>query len=66
MFLLFLPIALGLPFACVGLILWLCEWSWEKPAGFLGSRSILAGFGVLCLVNILLASALALLAILFQ
>ncbi len=26
-FLLFLPIILGLPFACVGVILMLCEWS---------------------------------------
>jgi hypothetical protein len=58
-FLLFLPTALGLPFACVGLILRLCEWSWGKPAGSMGSRSILTGFGVLCLANILLVCALA-------
>ena len=31
----------------------LCEWSWSKPAGSMGSTWILAGFGVLCLANIL-------------
>ena len=31
----------------------LCEWGWSKPAGSMGSTWILAGFGVLCLANIL-------------
>jgi hypothetical protein len=53
MALLFLPIALGLPIACVGAILWLCERSWGKPPGSMGSTSILAAFGFLCLLNIL-------------
>ena len=52
--LLFLPMFLGLPFACVALILRLCEWSWEKSAGELGSTSILAGYGVVCALNLML------------
>jgi len=53
--LLFLPMALGLPIACVGLILRLCEGSWQKPAGSMGSTAILAGYGYVCTVNLLLA-----------
>jgi hypothetical protein len=64
--LLFLPIVLGLPFACVGIILWMCERSWDKRAGSMGSCSLLAGFGVLCLVNILLVCAWAWLAACFR
>ena len=64
--LLSVPIALGLPFACVGLILRLCEWSWDKPAGSMGSTSILGGFGVLCLVTILGVFVLAWLATWFR
>ncbi len=52
--LLFLPVVLGVPFACVGVILMLCEWSWGKPVGSMGSTGILAGFGLLCLATILL------------
>ena len=66
LFLLSLPVVLGLPFACVGIILWLCEWSWGKSAGSMGSRSLLAGFGVLCLVNILLVCAWAWLVMRFR
>jgi hypothetical protein len=51
--LLFLPMLLGLPVACVGLILRLCEWSWRKPPGSMGSRSILAAYGLLCALNLL-------------
>ncbi len=52
--LLFLPIALALPFACVAVILRLCEWSWRKPAGSMGSTKLMAGFGTICLANLLL------------
>jgi len=52
--LLFLPMMLGLPVACVGLILRLCEWSWQEPPGSKGSTSILAGYGLVCIVNLLL------------
>jgi len=52
--LLFLPMVLGLPIACVGLILRLCEWSWRKPSGSMGSTSILAGYGFVCAANLLL------------
>jgi hypothetical protein len=57
--LLFLPILLALPFACVAVILRLCEWSWGKRPGSMGSTSILAGFGLVCLVNILLLCVVA-------
>jgi hypothetical protein len=52
--LLFFPMVLGLPFACVALILRLCEWSWHKPAGSMGSTSLLAGYGLVCALNLLL------------
>jgi hypothetical protein len=53
------PMVLGLPVACVGLILRLCEWSWGKPAGSLGSRSILAGYGTVCALNLLVVGLIA-------
>jgi hypothetical protein len=43
-----LPAVLGLPLGCIGLILRLCEWSWEKPAGSMGSTRLLVGSGLLC------------------
>ena len=46
--LLFLPMMIGLPVACVGIILRLCEWSWRKPTGSMGSTSLLAGYGLVC------------------
>jgi hypothetical protein len=52
--LLFMPMALGLPVATVGLILRLCEWSWQKPSGSMGSTAILCGYGVVCAINLLL------------
>jgi hypothetical protein len=64
--LLFLPIMLGLPFACVALILTLCEWRWHKPSGRMGSRSILAGYGLVCALNLLLVCLLGVVAIWLQ
>jgi hypothetical protein len=61
--LLFLPMLMGLPFACVALILRLCEWSWHKPSGSMGSRSILAGYGLVCALNLLLVCLLGVVAI---
>jgi hypothetical protein len=61
--LLFLPMMVGLPFACVGLIPRLCEWSWHKPSESMGSTSILAGYGLVCTVNLLLVLLGGLLAI---
>jgi hypothetical protein len=43
-----LPAVFGLPLACVGLVLLLCEWSWEKPAGSMGSTRLLLAAGALC------------------
>lgn len=43
-----LPALFGLPLACVGLIVRLCEWSWEKPAGSMGSTGLLLISGILC------------------
>jgi hypothetical protein len=54
MALVFLPMMLALPFACVGMILRLCEWSWDKQSGSMGSTSILAGYGLVCATNLLL------------
>jgi hypothetical protein len=51
--LLFFPMMLALPFACVGMILRLCEWSWHKPSGSMGSTSMLAGYGLVSAVNLL-------------
>jgi len=39
----------GLPLVAIGLILGLCEWSWPKPRGSLGSVRFLTAGGVLCL-----------------
>jgi hypothetical protein len=47
--LLCMPIAYALPLACVGLILRLCEWSWEKPRGNMGSTWMLVASAVLFL-----------------
>jgi hypothetical protein len=47
--LLFLPAVFGLPLAAIGIVVLLCEWSWEKPAGTMGSRWLLACSAILCL-----------------
>jgi hypothetical protein len=47
--LLVIPAVFGLPLACVGAILRLCESSWQKPAGSMGSLRLLAAAGLLCL-----------------
>jgi hypothetical protein len=47
--LLALPAVVGLPLACVGLIVLLCEWSWGKRAGDMGSTGLLLAAGFLCL-----------------
>jgi hypothetical protein len=47
--LLALPALFGLPLTLVGLVLRLCEWSWEKPPGSMGSAGLLVTGGVLCL-----------------
>ncbi|HTK75890.1 MAG TPA: hypothetical protein VL371_11575 [Gemmataceae bacterium] len=39
----------ALPLAAVGLILWLCERSWQKPPGHYGSRRYLRAAFVLFL-----------------
>ena len=44
--LLFLPACLGVPLGAVGVVVRLCEWGWEKPAGSLGSRWLL-GWAIL-------------------
>jgi hypothetical protein len=44
-----MPAVFGLPLGCVGLILRLCEWSWEKPTGSMGSTRILLAASLLCL-----------------
>jgi hypothetical protein len=43
-----LPALFGLPLGCIGLVLRLCEWSWEKPAGSMGSTRLFLGSGLLC------------------
>jgi hypothetical protein len=40
---------LGIPLAVVGAILWLCERSWQKPAGSMGSLWLLVAGVLLCL-----------------
>jgi hypothetical protein len=40
---------LGIPLAAVGAILWLCEWSWRKPTGGMGSLWLLGAGALLCL-----------------
>ena len=47
--LLAIPAVFGVPLACVGAILRLCEWSWQKPAGSMGSRRFLLAAALLCL-----------------
>ena len=64
--LLFLPMMMGLPFACVGLILRLCEWSWHKPSGSMGSTSILAGYGFVSAVNLLLVCLVGIVSVRFN
>ena len=51
--------AVGLPVFAVGVILWLCERSWGKRAGDLGSFGLLIAGAVLCLplVPVLIAVA---------
>jgi hypothetical protein len=44
-----LPLVPALALACVALVLRLCEWSWEKRAGSMGSTGLLLAAGVLCL-----------------
>jgi len=39
----------GLPLVAIGAILGLCEWSWPKPFGSLGSVRFLTAGGLLCL-----------------
>jgi len=41
--------AFGLPLVVVGVILWLCERSWEKPLGSMGSMRLLTVGLLLCL-----------------
>ena len=43
-----LPATLGLPLGCVGLVLRLCEWSWGKEAGSMGSTWLLLVGGLPC------------------
>jgi hypothetical protein len=49
LFLVAVPAVFGLPLACVGMILRLCEWSWEKPSGSTGSTGLLLASALLCL-----------------
>ena len=44
--------AFGLPLGCVGLILLLCERSWQKPAGAMGSIGMLLVASILCLPTV--------------
>jgi hypothetical protein len=62
----FLPMLLGLPFACVAMIVRLCEWSWQKPRGSMGSTGMLAAYGLVCAVNLLAVFLFALSAIWFR
>ena len=43
----------GIPLAAVGAILWMCERSWQKPVGSMGSRWLL-GVGILLCLPLLL------------
>ena len=54
--LLFMPMVLGLPLASVGAILGMCESSWHKPRGSMGSRWMLGIGGLLCLPGIIVLS----------
>jgi hypothetical protein len=42
--LILMPAVLALPLAAVGVTLRLCEWSWEKKPGELGSWALLKSF----------------------
>lgn len=55
-----LLLVFGIPLAAVGLILRLCEWSWQKPAGSLGSLGLLGAGALLCLPLLLLVLGAAL------
>ncbi len=44
-----MPLIFGLPLVCVGLILRLCEYSWRKEPGSMGSTGLLVAGGLLCL-----------------
>jgi hypothetical protein len=39
----------GTPLAAIGVILWLCERSWQRPVGSMGSRWLLGAGILLCL-----------------
>jgi hypothetical protein len=51
--LLAVPAVFGVPLACVGVILRLCEWSWHKPAGSMGSLRLLVASALLVLPALL-------------
>jgi hypothetical protein len=53
--LLLFPVVLGFPIACVGVILRLCEWIWEKPSGSMGSTTLLAAYGYVCMLTFVAA-----------
>ena len=40
---------LGLPMIAIGVVFRLCEWSWQKPFGSMGSAWLLVVGGLLCL-----------------
>ena len=48
-FAMFFAAVFGLPLVAVGAILWLCESSWGKRRGALGSTAVLSGGLLLCL-----------------
>jgi hypothetical protein len=47
----------GLALGAVGLVVLLCERSWGKPAGSMGSRRMLLAALALCLPGIVLAAS---------
>jgi hypothetical protein len=60
MFLAGVAAAFGLPHDLTGLIVLLCEQSWGKRTGEMGSVSFLAAGGILCLPAFLLCLAVLL------
>jgi hypothetical protein len=48
--------AFGIPLVVMGLIVLVCEMSWGKRTGIMGSFALLGGGGVLCLPVLLLAA----------
>jgi hypothetical protein len=46
------PIALAVVPLAVAVILRLCEWSWEKPAGSMGSQGLFAGSALFVLPSL--------------